>query len=182
MNAIPCSHTPIWGTHCLALVLIALLLHASPPAMFAAPAALSKMKLRGYLTARLDDSTVAILDDHIQLAKGGRVELRDPSAGPAPTFAGLAAGQLIEAEGIWEGKHRFSADQIILEPGLLDKSVHETAYLQGEPADGPKIAAGESAELKADGEWLMIGTKTHREWLPGQSRRPVRQIGACSHR
>ena len=122
------------------------------------------MKLRGYLTSRVNDSTVAILDDQIQLAKGGHVEARDSSNGQTLTFAGLATGQLVEAEGIWQGKHQFSADRITVEPGLRDKSVHETAYLQEEPTDGAKIAGGEPAELKADGEWLTIGPKTHREW------------------
>jgi hypothetical protein len=157
------------GTRSLALLLIALLLHAYLPVLFAASPAPSKMKLRGYLTGRIDDSTVAILDDHIQLAKGGHVELRDPSRGPAPTFAGMATGQLVEAGGIWQGKHQFSADRITVEPGLVDKSVHESAYLQGEPGDGPMIASGEPAELKADGEWLTIGPKTHREWPPADS-------------
>ncbi len=148
----------------LALTLVALLLHASLPAAFGAPPAPSKTKLRGYLTSQINDSTLAILDDHIQLAKGGHVQARDSSNGQALTFAGLATGQLLEAEGIWQGKHQFSADRITVEPGLLDKSVHETAYLQEEPADGAKIASGEPAELKADGEWLTIGPKTHREW------------------
>jgi Peptidase family M48 len=147
----------------LSLALIALLLHASV-ASFGAPPAPAKTKLRGYITSRIDDSTLAILDDHIQLAKGGHVEARDSSNGQALTFAGLGTGQLVEAEGIWQGKHQFSADRITVEPGLLDKAVHETAYLQEEPADGTKIAAGEPAELKADGEWLAIGPKTHREW------------------
>src|SRR6266849_5169993 len=93
----------------LALLSITLLLQATATAPMAASPAPSKVKLRGYLTARIDDSTVAILDDHIQLAKGGRVELHDPSSGPAVTFAGLTAGQLIEAEGIWQGKHQFSS-------------------------------------------------------------------------
>jgi Zn-dependent protease with chaperone function len=157
------------GARCLALVLIALLLPASLPVLLSASPAPSKMKLRGYLTARVDDSTVAILDDHIQLANGGRIEAHDASNGPALTFAGLTTGQLVEAEGIWQGKHQFSADRITVEPGLLDKSVHESAYLQGEPGDGSLIATGEPAELKADGEWLMIGPKTHREWPPADT-------------
>jgi peptidase M48-like protein len=169
MNETAFPRTKTQGTRCLALVLISLLLHASAPVLFAGMPAPSKVKLRGYLTARIDDTTVAILDDHIQLSPGGRVEPRDATSGPALTFAGLAAGQLVEAEGIWQGKHQFSADRIIVEQGLLDKSVHESAYLQVEPVDGPKIAAGEPADLKADGEWLIIGPKTHREWPPPET-------------
>jgi hypothetical protein len=157
------------GTRHFALLMIALLLHASLPGLFAASPAPTKMKLRGYLTARIGDSTVAILDDHIQMAKGGHVEARDASSGPALTFAGLTTGQLIEAEGIWQAKHQFSADRITVESGLVDKSVHDSAYLQGEPGDGTLIAAGEPAQLKADGEWLMIGSKTHREWPPADT-------------
>lgn len=149
--------------------LIALMLHASPLISFAASPAPTKLKLRGYLTARIDDFTVAILDDHIQLARGGHVEGRDASAGTALSFAGLATGQLVDAEGIWQGKHLFSADHITVEGGLSDKSVHESVYLQEEPANGPMIAAGEPAELKADGEWLTIGPKTHREWPPADA-------------
>jgi hypothetical protein len=123
-----------------------------------------KMKLRGYLTGRIDDSTVAILDDRIQLAKGGHVESRDPATLPVSGFAELAQGQLVEADGVWLGKHRFSAEHITVEGGLLDKSIHESVYLQEEPGDGPLIAEGELAELKADGELLAIGPKTHRDW------------------
>jgi peptidase M48-like protein len=166
MNEMALPRRTKQGTRYLALVLIVLLSHASLPGLLAASPAPSKVKLRGYLTARIDDSTVAILDDHIQLAKGGHVERRDASSGTALTFAEMATGQLIEAEGVWQGKHQFSADRITVEPGLVDKSLHESAYLQGEPGDGTLIAAGEPAQLKADGEWLMIGPKTHREWPP----------------
>ena len=164
MNAINYPRRTPQALRFLALVSITLLLYASLPTLLASSPAPTKAKLRGYLTSRIDDSTVAILDDHLQLANGGHVELRDASSGPAPTFAGLATGQLVEAEGVWQGKHQFSADRIVVEPGLLDKSVHESTYLQEEPGDGSKIAAGEPAELKADGEWLTIGPKAHREW------------------
>ncbi len=166
MNEMALPRNTKQGTRYLALLLIVLLSHASLPGLLAASPAPSKMKLRGYLTGRIDDSTVAILDDHVQLAKGGHVEARDASSGPTVTFEGLSTGQLIEAEGTWQGKHQFSAERITVEPGLVDKALHESAYLQGEPGDGTLIAAGEPAQLKADGEWLMIGPKTHREWPP----------------
>ncbi len=124
----------------------------------------SKTKLFGYLTARIDNSTVAILDDRIQLSPGGHVEIRDASGDKASTFADLAAGQLVQAEGIWLGRHQFSAEKIYVELGFLDKNIHETVYLQGEPVDVPKILGSDPAELKADGEWLMIGPKTRRHW------------------
>lgn len=155
------------------LVAIALIaaLFALPQILLAGPPAPAKMKLRGYITDRIDTATVAILDDQIKLAKGGHVELSEgttvTAAAPAPSFATLAPGQLVEAEGIWEGKHRFSAERITVEPGLLDRSLHETAYLQEEPSGGARIAAGDAAELKVDGEWLTIGPKTHRDWPSG---------------
>jgi len=137
-----------------------------PPPLAGSPPTPSKNKLLGYLTARIDNSTVAILDDRIQLAQGGRVELRDASGGKASGFTDLAAGQFVEAEGVWVGRHQFSADKISVETGLLEKSIHETVYLQDEPMDAPKILSGDPAELKADGEWLVIGPKTHRQWPP----------------
>ena len=158
------------GARCLTLALVVLFLPAPPPVLFAASPGPTKMKLRGYLTARVDDSTVAILDDRIQMSKGGHIEMRDSSSGPTVTFEGLKAGQLVEAEGFWQAKHQFSADRITVEQGLVDKSLHESAYLQGEPSDGLLIAAGEPAELKADGEWLVIGPKTHREWPPAEAK------------
>jgi len=127
-------------------------------------AAPTKVKLFGYLTARIDNSTVAILDDRIQLSPGGHVEIRDASGDKASTFADLATGQLVQAEGIWLGRHQFSAEKISVELGFLDKNIHETVYLQGEPVDVPKILGSDPAELKADGEWLMIGPKTRRHW------------------
>jgi hypothetical protein len=152
-----------------AALLIALFLLGSLPASIPASPGPPKMKLRGYLTARIDDSTVAILDDRIQLAKGGHVESRDPATMPVNGFAELAQGQLVEADGVWLGKHHFSAEHITVEGGLLDKSIHESVYLQEEPSDGPIIASGEPAELKADGELLAIGPKTHRDWPPASA-------------
>jgi hypothetical protein len=153
----------------LALLTSFFLIQAAIPArMDAVPPmpAPVKANLRGYLTARIDDSTVAILDDRIQLAKRGRIESHDATAGPVSSFAALASGQYVDAEGVWLGKHQFSAEHITVEPGLQDKAVHETAYLQEEPADGAEIAHGGPAQLKTDGEWLVLGSKTHREWPP----------------
>ena len=135
MNEIAHTRGTNQGTRPLALLLVALLLHTSAPALLFAFPAPPKLKVKGYITARMDESMVAILDDHIQLTKGGHVVPRDTSTGQTLTFAGLAAGQLVEAEGTWQGKHQFLAELITVEPGLIDKSVHEAAYLQGEPPD-----------------------------------------------
>ena len=150
----------------LAAVLCAtLLLQPAVPqrALFGNPVP-PTVKLRGYLTERIDDHTVAILDDHIQLGPGTHIVLHD-SAGDRPaTAADLAEGQAIEAEGSWTGRHQFSAEKISVDLGLLEKTIHETAYLQEEPAQAAQIASGEQAELKTDGEWLVLGSETRRQW------------------
>jgi hypothetical protein len=154
---------PIPARRVLAVITVFMLLQGMFPPNSPA-AAPTKVKLFGYLTARIDNSTVAILDDRIQLSSGGHVEIRDASGEKAGTFADLATGQLVQAEGIWLGRHQFSAEKIYVELGFLDKNIHETVYLQGEPVDVPKILGSDPAELKADGEWLMIGPKTRRHW------------------
>ena len=141
----------------------------------APPGPPAKAKLRGYITSRVDDATVAILDDRIQLSKGGHVEPLIPTPElRGVTFDGLKAGELIEAEGVWEGKHKFSADRISVEAGWLGKLVHETAYLQGEPDQAARIANGDPAELQVDGEWLVLGDKTRRGWPPPETLRAAK--------
>jgi len=167
----------------IATSVLLLLLQSFLVTPVAASPAPPKLKLRGYITGRIDDSTVAILDDHIQMSKRGKVEFADTTKAPRITFADLVMGQLVEAEGIWEGKHQFLADWISVEPGLVDKSVHESAYLQGEPEEAYKIAVGEPAVLKADGELLTIGVKTHRDWHADNaaSATPIRYAGRQVH-
>src|SRR5216683_6486673 len=103
----------------LAVVTVFMLLQGMFPASSPATAP-TKVKLFGYLTARIDNSTVAILDDRIQLSSGGHVEIRDASGDKASSFADLATGQLVQAEGIWLGRHQFSAEKIYVELGFLD--------------------------------------------------------------
>jgi hypothetical protein len=79
-------------------------------------------------------------------------------------MAELALGMLMEAEGIWTGHHQFSAEKVTVDAGVFGKQIHETAYLQEEPKDAEKIKKGDPAELKADGEWLMLESKTKRAW------------------
>ena len=123
----------------------------------------SKVKLRGYMTARIDEKTVAILDDQIH-CENAKIITRD-NAGERPIGAAdLAVGMLVEAEGIWKTHHQFAADRLTIEAGVLEKQIHETAYLQEEPKDTAKIKSGEAAELKADGEWLLLESKTKRTW------------------
>jgi peptidase M48-like protein len=122
-----------------------------------------KLKVRGYLTARFDDTTVAILDDQIHC--GSAKIVAHDSSGDRPTSAAeLAIGMLVEAEGIWTGHHQFAAEKVTVDEGLLERQIHETAYLQEEPKEADKIKNGVPAELKADGESLLVDSKTKRSW------------------
>ncbi len=149
----------------LALLAAALLLQAGlPPGNGAVPTPPPpKLKVRGYLTARIDGSTVAILDDQIHCA-GAKIVAHDNSGDHPMTSADLTMGMLLEAEGVWTAHHQFSAERITVDAGLVDKQVHYAAYLQEEPKDAEKINNGEPAELKADGEWLLLEAKTKRSW------------------
>src|SRR6266566_3115658 len=63
--------------------------------------AVTKMKLHGYITSRVDDQTVAILDDKLELTSASRIVGQDASGEHTMTMAELAPGMLIEAEGYW---------------------------------------------------------------------------------
>ena len=130
--------------------------------MSAAPPA-PKLKVRGYLTARVDDTTVAILDDQIHFGKA-KIAAHDNAGEHAISGAGLATGMLVEAEGVWTDHHQFTAERVTVDAGLMEKQIHYAAYLQEEPNDADKIKNGTPAELKADGEWLLVDSKTKRSW------------------
>lgn len=149
-----------------ALAAAGLLLHAGAvPADLAARAtpAPTKMKIRGYLTGRVDSQTVAILDDQIQL-ENAKIVNHDSTGEKPMAGADLATGMMVEAEGVWTTHHRFAAEKITVDAGLMEKQIHYTAYLQEEPKEAGKIRSGDPAELKADGEWLLLDAKTKREW------------------
>ena len=63
--------------------------------------AVSKVKIRGYITARPDANTLMILDDSIQLSSSTHFDLQNSgAAGAKPlSLAELSFGTLIEAEG-----------------------------------------------------------------------------------
>jgi hypothetical protein len=149
-----------------ALAAVGLLLHAGAlPADLAAGAtpAPTKLKIRGYLTGRVDSQTVAILDDQIQLGNA-KIMSRDSTGEKPMAGAELATGMMVEAEGVWTSRHRFTAEKVAVDAGLLEKQIHYAAYLQEEPKEAGKIKKGEPAELKADGEWLLLDAKTKRAW------------------
>jgi len=149
-----------------ALAAVVLLLHAGTiPAGLATAAtpAPTKMKIRGYLTGRVDSQTVAILDDQIQMGNA-KIVSHDGTGEKPMAGADLATGMMVEAEGVWTNRHRFTAEKITVDAGLLEKQIHYAAYLQEEPKEAGKIKSGEPAELRADGEWLLLDAKTKRAW------------------
>src|SRR5260370_2167453 len=150
----------------LAVLLLALVIALpAPPA-----SAGSKVKLHGYITGRPDDQTVAILDDKLELTTASRITGQDAAGEHALARADLVPGMLIEAEGQWLDHHKFFAEKIVVDLKDSEKQIHGTAYLQEEPAEWPKIAAGQAAGLKADGYWLDLGPQTRREWDPAKDR------------
>src|SRR5258708_35376173 len=93
-------HWPAWAPRVVAVVFCA----ASLPV--AADAAVTKLKLGGYLTARADASAMLILDDRIELTSATRVLSKDSSGEHAFSPQELSPGMLVEAEGQGLDKHR----------------------------------------------------------------------------
>jgi hypothetical protein len=132
-------------------------------------AAVTKLKLRGYITGRADASTLLILDDRIELTPASRVLSKDAAGEHPSNPEELSPGMLVEAEGQWLDKHRFFAEKLMVELREDDKKIHGSAYLQEEPMDSARIAAGESSELKLDGYWLDLDNATKRAWNPAKA-------------
>jgi Peptidase family M48 len=129
-----------------------------------ANAGVTRMKLTGYLTARASDSNLMILDDRIELSSATKVLSRDDNGEHPFKPEELAPGMLVEAEGQWLDRHRFFPEKLIVDLRQDERKIHGTAYLQEEPQDVAKIAAGEAAELKADGYLLTLDAATKRAW------------------
>ena len=142
-------------------------------------AAANKVKLQGYLTARVDANTFLILDDRIELTAASKVEGKDDAGEHPFKTEDLAPGALVEAEGQWLDKHRFFAEKLTVDLREDAKKIHGTAYLQEEPLDAIKIAAGEPSELKLDGYWLALDANTKRAWNPAKVAEalPIRESG-----
>ena len=126
--------------------------------------AATKMKLRGYLTGRASDNAVLILDDRIELTASSRVFSKDATGEHAFNAQELSPGMLVEAEGQWLDKHKFFAEKLTVELADDDKKVRGSAFLQEEPVDPSKIAAGEGTALKVDGYWLNVDAHAKRTW------------------
>ncbi len=129
----------------------------------------SKVKLHGYITGRAEDRTLLILDDRLEMTPASRVVGQD-AAGEHPMKAEeISVGTLIDAEGQWLDKHKFFAEKIIIDLRESERKIHGKAYLQEEPADASKIAAGEAGAIKVDGYWLEVSPSTKREWDPDKA-------------
>ncbi len=146
---------------------------------FACLAAPAKVKLRGYLTARTGADSVQILDDVIHFDSTTQFALQNASGGKSFSAQDLSVGLLIEAEGSWGLKHQFWAQKITCDANQFDKVIKETAYLEHEPAEADKIAAGLPSRLKVDGEILMLDESTRRAWQPGATPLPDAPAGTA---
>ncbi|HKO04782.1 MAG TPA: M48 family metalloprotease [Candidatus Acidoferrales bacterium] len=137
--------------------------------LFATPCrSATKLKIRGYITAKPDAQTLQILDDTIHLTSSTRFDVQNAGEEPRHLrLEDLATGLLIEAEGHWTARHQFAAESITCDAAQFGRQLKEHAYLQTEPAEAGEIATGQPARLKVDGEILALGEKTQRDWKPG---------------
>lgn len=125
--------------------------------------AASKVKLRGYITSKPDPQTIFILDDAISVAPSTSFQVSNASGAPM-TLSEVPVGSMIEVEGSWAGKHRFTAERIECDASQFEKEIHSAAYLEREPAESDLISSGKPARLIADGETVLLDEKTRRSW------------------
>lgn len=137
--------------------------------------AASRVKLRGYITARPKEQSIQILDDLIHFGPATRLELQNSPGDKSFTEKDLEVGLLIEAEGTWAGRHQIFAEKITCDASQFDKEIKESAYLEQEPKEADKIAGSLPARLKADGELLILDEKTQRAWAAAA--RPAQESG-----
>jgi Peptidase family M48 len=126
--------------------------------------AANKVKLKAYITSRVDDRTLMILDDRLEMTDVTRVLGQDAGAEHSMKASEIVPGMLIEAEGQWLDRHKFFAEKITVDLRDQEKRLHGSAYLQEVPEDRAEIAKGNAGELKLDGYWLDISTSTKRQW------------------
>ena len=124
----------------------------------------AKIRLHGYITGRVDDKVVLILDDRLETTTASRVAGQDSSGEHPMKAEELAAGMLVDAEGQWLDRHKFFAEKITVDLRDSEKKIHGTAYLQEEPTEAGQIAAGDVGRLKLDGYLLQVSANTKREW------------------
>lgn len=135
--------------------------------------AAQRLKVRGYITARPDENSLAILDDVIHFSNRTQFEFQSNSSGQSLTPRDLAVGMLVEAQGTWSARHQFAAEKITCDASQFDKEIKGEAYLEQEPPSPQKLFSSASAELSADGELLRLSEATKRNWQAGADAQPV---------
>jgi len=163
------------------LVIATALVMLCPAVLMAGP----KVKLHGYITSRTPDQTLLILDDRLEVTSASRVLAEDATGDRPMKVEDIGVGDLVEVDGRWLDRHKFSVEKITVDLREDEKNVHGTAFLQEEPDDAGKIAAGEAGEIKVDGYLLEVGASTKREWdlekaVPGKAAAPNPPL-AASH-
>lgn len=119
--------------------------------------AASKAKLHGYVTATRPGS-VTMLVDEIDVSSA---RFETEGGGSACSNGSVPLGMLIEAEGTWAGKHKFTAEKVKCDPSALAKEVKESTFLEYEPLE---LASG-SRLLRADGEQLAAPESITSKWF-----------------
>jgi len=120
--------------------------------------------LRGYITAKPDERTLKIMADVIYLEPSTKFDIQDGPPGKRLASHNLAVGMLIEANGMWVGKHQLLAKKITCDWDQFDREISESAYLEQEPVQAAKILGGVPFNLKADGEMLIPDENTTPTW------------------
>jgi hypothetical protein len=144
----------------------------------------SKVKLHGYITGRAADQTLLILDDRLEVTSASRVVAQEAGGDHPMKAEEIGVGMLVEVEGLWLDKHKFFAEKITVDLRQDNKRIHGTAFLQEEPVDAGKIAAGEAGKIAVDGYWLEVSPSTKRVWeqqkVAGEKgATPNGQLAAC---
>ncbi|MGH8245931.1 MAG: M48 family metalloprotease [Gammaproteobacteria bacterium] len=128
------------------------------------PWAQQRGKIRGFITARSEPGTLMIMDDAIRLRTGVQLEIQDGPSGKQLSDADLTVGTVIEAEGVWAGKHQFTAEKIKCDWDQFDQQIRDHAYLDREPERPEDLGPGRKSQLKVDGEHLVMDENSRREW------------------
>jgi hypothetical protein len=134
------------------LTVVAVLFLAVSPAIAA-----SKVKLHGYVTDSCP-GTITVLVDTIDVSSA-RFETEGGAI--ACSKDAVPIGMLIQAEGVWSGKHRFTAEKIKCDASALAKEIKESTFLEYEPLELTRGAKF----LRADGEQLAASESITSRWF-----------------
>jgi len=124
-----------------------------------------RMRLHGYVTGRIDEKTILILDDQVHIGARTHISGQDADGRERDLLPSeLVPGALIEADGVWTDHHQFAAETIHADLREANKKTHGAAYLQEDPPDIKRVVGNESAGLNVDGEYLLLEASSQREW------------------